>query len=353
MVIIDADGHVHDHDEAVFPYLPEPFAGKRGLFRFPFMPPLDPWHRTAEAILAGANPAADPVTVEQWRAFLDDSGIAWSVLYPSGRSLGINLIGTAEWAVALARAYNDWLADTFLRPEPRLKGVAQLALQDVDAAVLELRHAVEDLGMIGGVLMTTGLRRPLGDEYYHPLYAEAERLDVPLAVHAGGAHGLGLDDLFSSMAEVRPLTHMTSQMYHCLSLIYGGVYEVFPRLRVAHLEAGCGWVLPLIERMDRIYRGRSARRSLRKLTLMPSEVLAGGRIFFHTELDERLLGTAAEMIGRDDVFLFASDLPHEPAAEIKAGIREFVARDDLRESTKRGVLCEASLRLYREPGEGG
>ena len=52
-----------------------------------------------------------------------------------------------EFAVDLSRAYNDYLYDRFLRDETRLKGIAVLPLQDVPAAVAELRRAVKDYGM--------------------------------------------------------------------------------------------------------------------------------------------------------------------------------------------------------------
>ena len=61
--------------------------------------------------------SAPGVTPEDWRAFLDEAGIDQAVLYPTA-GLAIGLIQKAEWAVALARAYNNWLYERYLRADP-------------------------------------------------------------------------------------------------------------------------------------------------------------------------------------------------------------------------------------------
>src|SRR5438094_916767 len=83
-----------------------------------------------------------------------------------------------EWAVALARAYNDWIHDRFTRVSPRLRAVALLPVQDVGEAVRELRRCVAELGMPGAVLPAVihGARTVAGPEF-DPLWAAAEELD--------------------------------------------------------------------------------------------------------------------------------------------------------------------------------
>ena len=61
-----------------------------------------------------------------------------------------------EWAVLACRAYNNWLYDRFLNKNSRLKGMALLPLQNVEDAALELRRAVKELGMLGGMLPSNG-----------------------------------------------------------------------------------------------------------------------------------------------------------------------------------------------------
>jgi predicted TIM-barrel fold metal-dependent hydrolase len=64
----------------------------------------------------------------------------------------LNFEKQTRLAVDVARAYNDWLANFCATNPQRLKGVALVALQDVDAAIKEARRAVEDLGHVARLL---------------------------------------------------------------------------------------------------------------------------------------------------------------------------------------------------------
>lgn len=98
--------------------------------------------------------------------------------------------------------------------------------------------------------------------------------------------------------------------------------------------------------MHRVYRGRAQRLS-RRLKEAPSEHLAGGRVFVHAELDERMLPHVARLSGRDDIFLFTSDFPHEPWTEICEELDEFVGRRDVSDTLKTEMLAGAAQRFYR------
>jgi predicted TIM-barrel fold metal-dependent hydrolase len=100
-----------------------------------------------------------------------------------------------DWAVIACRAYNTWLHEKFLNKNSRLKGVALMPFQDVDKAIIELRRAVKELGMLGGMLPSNGeaIQGHLGNKIYWPLYEEAEKLGCALAVHVGCLHNMGLD----------------------------------------------------------------------------------------------------------------------------------------------------------------
>src|SRR5256885_16116068 len=109
---------------------------------------------------------------------MEEGGLDTTVLYPTA-GLGIGWVREPDFAVALCRAYNNFLHQEFLAVSPRLKGVALLPFQDVPEAVKELRRAVTDLGMVGAFAPAVGLRLPLGHPEFHPIYAEAERLGSP------------------------------------------------------------------------------------------------------------------------------------------------------------------------------
>src|SRR5947207_9128526 len=98
--------------------------------------------------------------------------------------------------------------------------------------------------------------------------------------------------------------------------------------------------------MDRVYRGRNARLS-RLMKQSPSEHLASGRIFVHAELDEKMVPVVAETAGRDDIFMYASDYPHEPWKRMLKELDEFVEREDLSDALKTNTLATAAQRFYQ------
>lgn len=348
-VIIDSDGHVAERDEELVDYLPPPFTGNRRLFSHYFFTLSDKFHRGAESILDNRreeeNRAESPrPDVHRWRRLLDESGMRWAALYP-GRGLTINTHRSPEWGGALAQGYNNWLYRQFTSQEPRLKGIALVHLYDIPAAVAELRRCVEELGFAGVVLMTSGLPRPLGHPMYFPLYEEAQRLDVAVAVHAASSNAMGLADGASALWEVRAMSHGAGQIISFMSMANGGVFDTFPNLRVGFLEAGCGWLPYLVDRMDRIYRGRGARLS-KKMKRSPTEILRSGQVFVHAELDERMLPVVARLAERDDIFMFASDFPHEPWSVMRQEVQRFAERDDLSDSLIDGTLAGAAQRFY-------
>ncbi len=242
--IVDSDGHIHEQDADLYTYL-EPKYGP-GVRKHYFFPSLDGWQRGALSRNALGEPVERrgdrPVQIDDvagWLRFLDDAEIASSVLYPTP-ALGFGYVKDPGWAIDLARAYNDFVSDHYLKVTPRLKAVALLPVQDPDAAAAELRRAVDELGMVGGLLPAMGLRIPYGDPAFDPLYAEAVARNVPLAVHGAPQQGLGFE-FFENFAQGMVLSHPMSLMIQFTNMIGERVFDRFPGLRVAYLEAGAGW----------------------------------------------------------------------------------------------------------------
>ncbi len=338
--MIDGDGHVIEHDARIKPYLEEPYRSHPDLLNVPFYPSLDGWNRAARRVADGKGKGLPAPDGAAWLAFLDTAGLEASVLYPTN-GLAYGLIKDPEWAAVLARGYNTFLHHEYLTVAPgRLKGMALIPLQDVPAAVRELRRAVEELGMVGAILPAVGLRRAFGERDFDPVYAEAQRLGCMLAVHGAPAQGLGFD-FFERLVQARVLSHPFAQMIQLTSLVLGGVLERFPALRLAFMEAGAGWVPFMLERLDREAKNRGAG-----LSTLPSAQLQSDRIFFHCELDEALLPVAVDAVGAG-AFFCASDFPHEPAHEFIESVEAFAKRPDLPEEAKRRILYDNPKRLYR------
>ncbi len=335
MTVLDADGHVTETTEQVAKYLDEPY--RRRPLTFPFYP-WDGWDRRMLGRLG--DWVGDAAT---WLKALDQGGVEATVLYPT-LGLFMSFLKDREWAVALCRAYNSLLSEEFIRVSPRLKAVALLPIQDPEAAAVELRRAVRELGCIGGMLAADGSHL-LGDPRFTPIYDEAQRLDVMLAIHASGSHlgGAGVE-LFPRFIQAHTVSHPFGQMRQLTSIIFEGIPERFPRLRLAFLEAGCGWVPYWMERMDDEYakRGAAEAPALKK---KPSEYVRGGTLYFSCEADEWLLPQALRLIGENQV-VYASDFPHWDH-DYPESVEEIQKRGDLTDTQKRKILADNARRLYR------
>jgi len=343
--VIDADGHVLETDSELYEHLEPPFSGDPAILKFPFFPSLDGFHRVARRLATGTRklrPDAAHVQVQDWIDFLDRSGIEMAVVYPT-HGLGFGLITDPDWACGLAIAYNNWLSARYLKVTPRLKGVALIPLQAPGEAVKELRRAVTKLGMVGAVLPSVGLDKPLGHREFWPIYEETQRLDIPLAVHGAPSRGLGID-FFRTMIETHTLSHPFGQMIQMTSMIFQGVFDELPGLRVAFLEAGAGWVPFMMDRLDEEYETRGAQAPA--LKVRPSEHIRSGRLFFPCEEGEDI-PYLAKRIGLGGL-VFASDFPHERSWDaMLSRVKEFIARDDLDEALKQRILEHNTRALYR------
>ena len=275
VLCIDADGHVRDTDEDIRGYLDAPYNERP---RLSGGAPRDGFDNTL-----GNRAGTRVVDTAVWIDALDRGGLDASVLYPTG-SLVSGWLREPDFADARARAYNNWLFDTYLKVDSRFKGVAMLPVQDPAAAAVELRRAVNELGMLGGMLPEGPYL--FGKPEFDVLYEEAERLGVPLAVHASGRITGSYDEfLFDNLAQVHSLGHAFVQMKQFVSIVLSGVPEKFPALKLAFLEAGCGWAVFMLDRMDERYhiRGHGGRAAPHEVTervhsvRQPLHLLRGGR----------------------------------------------------------------------------
>jgi predicted TIM-barrel fold metal-dependent hydrolase len=325
-LVIDADGHVGDDEAAYRPYLEARFQSRPLL-------PRDNYDRSVGGKYGKRH--QDPATQV---ADMDREGIDVQVLYGTG-VLAMRKIRERELAVALHRAYNDWLA-AFCRHNPdRLKGVAALPAIEPEAAARELERAVTQLGFVGGMVHPRPYNHHLAEPYYDDLYACAQQYDVPIAIHAAGNE---LERFDTFLAE-HTLGHPHEQMAATVQIVFGGVLEKFPRLRIAFLEGTVGWVPFLTERMDEEYEFRPHDAPL--LAQQPSAYLKSGRVFFGAEPDEWMLPRVIEFLGTDQTILYASDYPHWDA-DFPHTTEKIAARTDLTDANKRNFLGENARRYY-------
>lgn len=318
--IIDADGHVTESVESLKKHLKQVYRNR------PLMT-SEAWDRSFGGTLGKRN--EDPNTQ---LADMDLDGIDIQVIFPSHLSLSAEK--EPELATDIARAYNDWLAE-FCAAEPRrLRGVAMVALQDIEAATREVRRAIEQLGFVG-VMMPTNVRdQDIGRREFWPFYKEVERLGVGLALHGGIRAAERMHGRFDTFIAVHSVSFPFECMAALTGLIFAGVPEAFPKLRIAALEGCCGWVPFLMDRLDEEFEKRGSREAP-LLKRKPSEYLSGDQFFYAFELEESTVPYVISRIGADKL-LYSSDYPHWDTSWPNT-VKMFKQRDDISEADKRQI----------------
>ncbi len=286
------------------------------------------------------------LTAAQHIEDMDKEGIDVQVLFPTGL-LNYGSTRQADLATALCRAYNDWLHE-FCQADPRrFKGVALVACQDLRGAVREMHRAVSDLGMVGVMVPTYVYPgKDLGSHDFDELYGEAQRLGVPIAVHRVSGSGSVGFERFTNFTALHACVPMFELATAVSNMTIGGVFERFPDLKVAFLEAGVGWVPWLVENLDEHVEIRAPE--VPHLKAKPSEYLSSGRAWFSFEPDEEAVPEVAELLGEQSL-LFSSDYPHWDWVE--GGVRLIRERKDMSESLKQAVLTDNAAKCYGIPAE--
>ncbi len=239
---------------------------------------------------------------------MDADGIDAAFLYPS---LGLfsGAIHDPVLAAAVCRAYNRWLAD-YCKPYPdRLFGVAMLPLQSVELAIDEMRFAKKELGFHAGFIRPNPYSdKMIHEARYEPFWAAAEDLDFAIGFHEGASSGMptvGVDR-FEGRGARHIISHTMEMMLAAMSVIWGGIADRHPKLRVGFLELGGGWIAPWLDRMDRHFDDQGFNDS--GLSMRPSEIFQRN-CWISFEPVEGSIKVLADYIGPHKI-LWATDYPH-------------------------------------------
>jgi uncharacterized protein len=239
---------------------------------------------------------------------MDAEGIDVSMLFPS---IGLTFVAVKDPEVSAAgcRAYNNWMADFCKVAPTRLYNVAPVPLHDVDLAIAEMRRVVKEHGVKAVLVRSNPYNdRRLSDPAYDPFWAEAQELNCTIALHAavmGDMPTAGFDR-YEGFFERMIISHPLEQEMACMDIICGGVLDKYPRLRVAFLEAGGGWIRYWLSRLDEFYE--KIGHMVPKTRIEPSEYFRR-QCFCACEPDDVSLKGAAES-GVDEYLMWASDYPH-------------------------------------------
>lgn len=256
---------------------------------------------------SGKPPGADLDFMRQQH--LDPMNVAYGVLQPLRP--GAASVTDPGLAAALAKALNDWQAETWFAREPRLRGSIVVPHEDPKAALAEIERRVGAPEFLQIALPPRSIE-PLGRQRFWPIYEAAEASGLPICMHVSGVGGHAItgggwpsfyiEDHNANVAAIQA---------SLISLIFEGVIRRFPKLRFVLVEGGMAWSLTLGARLDRL--AERFRDELPVLGERPS-VQIREAFYFTTQPSEE--PPRREMLVRlmreagPDRIMFASDYPH-------------------------------------------
>lgn len=241
-------------------------------------------------------------------AAMDAAGVDIAVLSISGP--GVQAEPDAALAVTLAREANDALAEEIGKRPARYRGFAHLPMQDVPAAIAELERCVSELGLVGSMVNghTNGVY--LDDPRYDPFWERMQALDVPLYLHP--ADSVELPTVLQGCPElVKPTWEWNFETSsHFLRLVFSGVFDRFPKLKVilGHMGETMPYHLWRFDSRAALIVGK------RPLKEAPSFYLKRNMyVTTSGQFDNVPLIAALSALGSDRV-LFSVDYPYEDSA---------------------------------------
>ena len=270
-------------------------------------------------------PSGNPLTArDDWR---DDKGkpatdaarLGKDALDPFGTKIAIcNCLWGAQatfsedLGAAAARAVNDWIAREWLDRDRRLRASIVVPQQNAELAVEEIERCAADRRFVQ-VLLLVSAELPLGRRQNWPIYAAAERLGLPIGIHAGSSYRHANSPVGWSSYFTEEYVNVAGAFGTQLtSLIAEGVFSRFPRLTVVLMESGVTWLPAYLWRMTKFWKGlrsevpwvadppASIVRQHVRLTLQP----------FDGPPDAATLTRFMEHMESDELLLFSTDYPH-------------------------------------------
>ncbi|AZY50075.1 amidohydrolase family protein [Bordetella avium] len=270
-------------------------------------------------------------------AEMDAAGIDYVILSQTGPGVQ----GEPDAAVALRRARenNDFLAQQIALHPDRFGGFATLPMHDPETAAAELTRAVRDLGFKGALVNGHTQGVYYDDPMYDRFWEQMQELDVPLYLHPFDAYVL--PHAFKGHPELAGATWGwgVETGTHALRLLFGGVFDRFPKVKVILGHMGEG--LPFQRwRFDSRFAAYPYGVTLQRA---PSEYI-GSNILITTSgvcSHPALIGAIAEM--GPEAVMFSVDYPYESTAQAV----EFIESAPLDAATRDQVCYGNAARLFK------
>lgn len=270
------------------------------------------FHREDTVPPGGGGPGSDPAFAAH-QLFVDE-GVDYAVLIPM--SATSNQLTNSEAETAVLSGVNAHLANSWLgrdNAHGRFKGSIAVSPADPDGAAREIERWAGHPHFVQ-VGMPLASRVPFGNPRHDPIWEAASRHGLPVGFHfttTASMNWLTPGGFPSSYLEAHSLASHQA-MAHVASFVLEGVFERFPTLRLAWIETGFTWLLPLMWRLDNNWK--ELRHEVPEVRRPPSEYIREHMRFSTQALDDVTpfgdLVRVMELIHGDEVLIFSTDYPH-------------------------------------------
>lgn len=244
--------------------------------------------------------------------------------------------------IELARIINDSMMTMIHGFEGRFIPIAEIPSLEIEEALMEMKRAVEDLGMKGIQLNTTIGGKPLDSPEFRPIFAEASKLNIPILIHPCT---VAKNERRSSETQYglhRILGWPFETSLAITRLVFVGILRDYPSLRIITHHTG-GMIPFLVNRIESFY-ARDLAKSL-GLTKQPSEYFA--QIYYDTATEGNIaaLDCVKDLFGSNRL-VFGTDYPFRNANEVSS-IIEAISKMDLTQDEKDGVFGANAIDLFK------
>jgi uncharacterized protein len=269
-------------------------------------------------------------------------GVQAEVLY--GILGATRRLNDAEAAVELVRIYNEWLADFCDAHPDRYAGLACIPNAPVEAAVEEMRRVIKRGGVRGLEIANSYDIVPLWDPQWNLVWEVANEAALPVHFHTVGERRPDFAKLPPQLARVERAVHISGfQIYMAttlISVIFGGVLERYPNVKIVIGESGIGWIPYVLDRMDAEWEDQFKDLTL---TMQPSEYWR--RQCRATYQTDRIGIKLLDDLGHDTI-MWGSDFPHPDG--VWPDSSEFIERElgHLPAEVRHKIVCENAGKLY-------
>jgi predicted TIM-barrel fold metal-dependent hydrolase len=241
--------------------------------------------------------------------------------FHNGRLHNLEHAGDDELAYAAARAHNRGMLE-FCSVDPRLLASCYVPLVDPDRAV---RAAGEALAQGAAALLVASGCPPSFSPSHRDLFgvwAQAEEAGIPIVFHVGGTGDLIDPNYFVNGLPIPHDFHGGDENFRSVdymgipgppaqtlaTLIFDGVLEHFPDLRIGVIEQGAIWVPSWLRQMESAFEAfHRHEQRLQALSMRPSDYVH--RQVRFTPYPTEDVGWIVEQ-GGSDLVMFSSDYPH-------------------------------------------